>query len=206
MNLLLRLTAVVLLFMAATSRSQGALHYIDFQNLIIPSNPDGIYVSPVTGAYMTAAPSDLNSAPWINFFFGGTAIGTTTFIKPVITSPATGNGDGLVLKVLALQEIGPALHYAAGDNGSENHTGSGSGQFQSGVSGYLGFAMKATTSGPVTYGWMRITVNSNGSGIIHDSAYEDTPGTAILAGAVPEPGQAVLMLVTAACLMFSRRR
>lgn len=206
MNFFLRLSAIVLVLMAATPPSQGALHYSDFQNLVIPSNLDGIYLNPLTGAASIVPPSDFETAPWLSLFFGGTAIGSNPFVAPVITAPATGNGDGLVLKVLTLQDIGPALNYASGYNGSENHTGSGPGQFQVGVPGYIGYAIRTATNGPVTFGWLRITVNDNGSGIIHDLAYQETPGVAILAGSVPEPGTAVLMLLTTAALVFSRRR
>lgn len=206
MNQLLRLTTVVCLLVVTATRSLGALHYRDYQNQLIPADSDGIYVNPVTGAILAVAPSAMNTASWLNLFFGGTAIGSTTYIAPAITSAATGNGDGLVLKLFTLQEIGPALDYAAGDNGSEDHTGSSPGQFQVGVPGFIGYAMRTGANGPVSYGWMRITVNNNGSGIIHDSAYQDTPGVAVLAGSVPEPATGVLMLLTAAAVIFSRRR
>ncbi len=206
MNPLLRLSAVILVLMAATNRSQGALHYADFQNLIIPSNPDGIYVNPLTGASSIIPPADFDSAPWLNLFFGGTAIGSSSYIEPVITAAATGNGDGLVLKLLTLQEIGPALNFASGGNGSENHTGAGTGQFQVGVSGYIGFAIRSTVGGPVNYGWMRITVNDSGPGTLHDWAYEDSPDVPISAGAVPEPTAAALISLAVAFLIFPRRR
>lgn len=206
MNFFLRISAMVVMLVAATPRSHGALHYSDFQNLIIPANLDGIYLNPLTGATSTVPPSDLETAPWLNLFFGGTAIGSNTYIAPVITEPATGNGDGLVLKVLTLEEIGPAMNYAAGYNGSENHTGSSPSQFEVGVPGYIGYAVRTATLSPVSYGWLRITISQNGSGIIHDWAYQETPGVTILAGSVPEPATAVLMLLTTAALIFSRRR
>lgn len=205
MTLLLRLSAIVFLLVSAT-RSQGALHYTDFQNLAIPSNQDGIYVNPISGDFSLVPPADFNTAPWLNLLFGGTAIGSNFHIAPVLTAPATGNGDGLILKLIQLQEIGPGLNYAAGFNGSENHTGSGSGQFQPGEPGYLGFAIRTVADGPVSYGWMRITVSDNGSGIVHDAGYEDAPGVPILAGSVPEPGTSILIFAAAAVLIFSRRR
>ena len=202
----LRLSAIVGVLMAATTRSQGALHYSDFQNIVIPANIDGIYVNPVTGNASIVAPSDLETAPWLNLFFGGAGIGSNPYLAPVITAPASGNGDGLVLKLLTLHEIGPALNYAVGYNGSENHIGGSPYQFEVGVAGYLGFAMRTAANGPLNYGWMRITVTDSGSGMLHNLAYQEAPGVPILTGSVPEPGTPVLVLLTTAALMFSRRR
>lgn len=193
-------------FLGTLTPAFGALHYHDFQDLTIPADSAGIYVNPVTGATSTEVPTDYATAPWLNLFFSGTAIGSTPFIEPAITAPATGNGDGLILKIDYQQEVGPTLEFAEGFNGSENHTGSGSGQFQFGVPAAIGFALSTAAEGPVSYGWMSITISESGTGILHGSAYEDTPGVPILAGSVPEPGTSALLLLTSGAFLLRRRR
>ena len=196
----------LIMLIAVPGSGMAALNYLDFQDISIPMSIDGIYINPLTGAISLTPPADLETAPWLNFFSGGTGIGSNSRITPVITSAPTGNGDGIVLKVLSLQEIGTAMHYAQGPNGSENHTGIGASQFQSGVPGYLGFAFRSTVGSPVNFGWLQLTVNSNGSGILHDRAYETISDTSLLAGAVPEPSSCALLLFGTMCFAFSRRR
>lgn len=62
----------------------------------------------------------------------------------------------------------------------------GTGYWQAGDSGYLGFRFNPSGSQPL-YGWMHISVNNPINTLTVDGwAYQDD-GTAILAGDVPEP-------------------
>ncbi len=193
-------SAVATLVFLTAGIGRAALRYADFRDMGIPGNSAGIYINPIAGVITATPPQDFESAPWINLLFGGTAIGSSPLITLAILDPATGNGDGLVMKLPGGAEIGPAAYYTIGANGSENHTGPAADQFQSGEPGYLGFA---TAEG--NYGWICITVSATGEGVIHAAAMEASPGIPILAGAVPEPGVAVLCLAAAALLLRRRR-
>jgi hypothetical protein len=83
------------------------------------------------------------------------------------------------------------------------------GEFRN-TNGYAG--MRLTDGANVYYGWIQVSVtNYNNSGItgtLIDWAYDNTPGQAIQAAAVPEPSTAGLLFGAAAiyCLVRRRRR
>jgi hypothetical protein len=199
-GLLSRLCAAAFLF-ACAGLGNAAVVYSGIRDAAIPANDSGVYVNPLTGVTTTALPADANTGTWMNLFFGGTAIGTTISIEPVIMSLATGNGDGLVRRFDEADQIGTGLFYASGMNGSENHTGNAPGQFQANLPGYLGFRM--ILEGETHYGWIRITVNDLGSGVLHDWAFESSDNEMIV---VPECSVPLLALFAAIPLALIRRR
>ena len=81
------------------------------------------------------------------------------------------------------------------------------GQFALDVPGYLGVAFRSTAAGPDYYGWIQIQISNTGPGKVISWAREDVSGAPIQAGAgaVPEPGPALLAL-TGAGLTLRRRR
>ena len=200
-GVLSRLCMATLALLLLAGSCMGAVVYSGIRDVAIPSDDTGVFVNPLAGLVSTAIPGDQETGPWINLFFGGTAIGTTILLEPAILSLATGNGDGLLRRIEPMQEIGTGLNYAAGPNGSENHTGASAGQFVSGEMGFLGFRIHS--AGESFYGWMRITVNELGVGRIHDWAFEDVADEEILA-VVPEPSLSLLGVVALA-ISFGRR-
>ena len=72
------------------------------------------------------------------------------------------------------------------------------------VRGFIGIRFAA--AGNTHYGWVDLTVGEAEGIIFHGAAFEDTPDTAIEAGAIPEPGSLALLAVGAAGLMGRRRR
>lgn len=56
------------------------------------------------------------------------------------------------------------------------------------------------------YGWFRVALPASGAGTLVDYAYETTPNTALIAGAVPEPASMALMCGGLAGLLAWRRR
>lgn len=196
-----RLCAAVLL-LASPGLAHAAVIYSGTRDTAIPANDSGIYVNPLSGVVTTAVPADAAAGTWVNLFFGGTAIGTTVSIEPVIMSLATGNGDGLVRRLYEADPIGTGLTYASGMNGSENHTGAAPGQFQSNLPGYLGFRM-VLAGGETHYGWMRITVNEMGAGVLHDWAFESADDQMIV---VPEAGFPMLAVLAFCPFIFFRAR
>lgn len=188
--------------------AQSAIHYSEVQDLVIPADIDGIYINPFSDVTSYSYPSDYESQPWVNLLFSGMVIGSSGAFEPIITDPATGNGDGLILAQDFLNNIGSGLDFADGPNGSENHMGSAPGQFQDGEEAYLGFRFKTTPSELYRYGWIRITLNSVEPSVIHDWAWEGTFEQAIEAGSftsVPEPSMFLLIAVGAGGLLFRRR-
>ena len=66
--------------------------------------------------------------------------------------------------------------YGSGFSGSQDHIGTGAGQFSSGASGYLGFRFVPDENPQniaYMYGWMRVSLDNTGGGTIHEWAYED---------------------------------
>ena len=73
-----------------------------------------------------------------------------------------------------------------------------------GVTGYMGLQFEAADG--THYGWVNMTVYVEFPGMtIHDWAYESTPGTGIVAGAVPEPSSAILAILGAITAWNLRR-
>jgi PEP-CTERM motif len=75
-----------------------------------------------------------------------------------------------------------------------------------GTTGFVGLRFQA--SGNTHYGWARFTYNdaTTGSLTLHDFAYENVAGASIQAGAVPEPGSALLALAGLGGVALRRRR
>lgn len=197
---------IIGILLAATAAGECAIYYSGVRDINIPTNDNGVSIR-MSDGFVTLSPvSNLDGDSWINLFFSGTGIASSTLLRPVITAPPSGNGDGLVLKKLALEDIGAADDFASGANGSENHVGTGVQQFQAGVPGYIGFAMRSSVGGPANYGWIRVTFNELSSGTVHDWAYEQSAGVSIQAGAVPETETWTLAALAAGGLLGVRRR
>ncbi|MGV3658848.1 MAG: PEP-CTERM sorting domain-containing protein [Prosthecobacter sp.] len=188
-------TAASLLLLATPA--PAAVIYSGLQNITIPNDFEGVYLNTLTGAATTSPPGNWNSAPMINPFFGGSFIGTSELLRPVITG--TDQMENLAYGSI----VGPESSFAAGESGSTTHIGSGPGQFLLGVEGYIGYAFSAYVGGPTMYGVMRVTLNNTGTGAtIHDWTYDDT-GAPV---AVPEPGRASFMLLACMGMVLRRRR
>lgn len=183
------------------SSSRAAVIYSGLQNIPIPTDFDGIYLD-----LDTATTSTSTITGWdINPFFGGVGIAASAAFQPARVG--TGNMDTIIM--FALNQVIDGSYFFAGaqETGSADHLGS-PGNFQSGVSGYLGFKFTTNSANGPYYGWMRLTLTANTSGaLIQDWAWEDTGGS-ILAGVllVPEPTRAMLMLLGFAALLIHRRR
>ena len=196
------LTAFILL---AASFAQGAVIYSGIQDISVPFSPDGVYLNIATGATTTSQPGDWNSAPWINPFFGGTVLATDSLLRPVIT------GADQVVNLPSGALVDASNAFASGESGSVSHVGSRSNQFQLGTPGYIGFVFEAAPGGVSHYGWLNLVIRNGDAGTIHDWAYDDTPGAAILVGndgAVPEPSRTILLGIGLLWLLrrTSRRR
>lgn len=195
------LILVILFAFGIPPSAHSVVIYSGVQNILIPTDFDGLYLDLDTGATSTST-----ILGWdINPFFGGVGLGGSADFQPVRIG--TGNMDTVVQ--FAMNDlIDDTLNYAEGENGSSDHLGA-PGNFQDGVAGYLGFRFfKNNATGPF-YGWMRLTLTGNTSGaVIHDWAWEDNGG-GILAGSllsIPEPSRALLIMLGILVGSFTRRR
>lgn len=72
------------------------------------------------------------------------------------------------------------------------------------LTAFAGF--RFTNASGVRYGWVRLFVEETSNNIVvFDYAYEDTPDTAIVTGAVPEPGLWALLLLGVGGVVARRR-
>ncbi|MBE7494297.1 MAG: PEP-CTERM sorting domain-containing protein [Verrucomicrobiaceae bacterium] len=192
-----RLLLISLGSLMLTVSAPAAVIYSGLQNISIPNDFEGVYLNTLTGATSTILPGNWNNAPMINPFFGGTAIGTSALLRPVIT------GADQIENLAYSTIVGPGSSFAAGESGSSTHIGAAANQFQLGVEGWLGYAFESTPGGSTMYGVMRLTLNNSGYGAtIHDWYYDDS-GAPV---SVPEPGRSGLLLVFLGCLVLRRRR
>lgn len=171
--------------------------YSNFQNITIPTTYDGVYLNVETGAWNTNMLSPVSG--WdINPYFGGSTVANSPAFQPVRSG--TGSLDPIV-NLTAGTTIGSgstfstAVQSGLGENpggpaygGSQTHMGNGAGQFTSGTEGYLGFRLDGTN-----YGSMRVVfTNNTGGAVIKDWAY-DTSGASVVAGAIKQVGQDVII-------------
>lgn len=75
-----------------------------------------------------------------------------------------------------------------------------------GTTGFVGLQFRV--AGQMHYGWARFTYDdaTTGNLTLHDFAYENVAGTSINAGAIPEPGNALLALAGLGGVALRRRR
>jgi hypothetical protein len=132
-----------------------------------------------------------------NPFFGGASVATSNLLRPVTSTAAT---NAPLVNLAYGDIINDADLYPPGFSGSTTHMGSGAGQFQNGVMGYLGF--KVDFGGSDHYGFARVTFRNDGaSGTIHDWTWNSTAGASITA--VPEPSQVVSLAFGLGLVVFA---
>lgn len=186
--------------LAAITAARATIVFSGSPTLAIPLDFDGFYFNPFSGVTAFSQPATWTTQPWINPFFGGLYIGYSGQLLPLIT------GTDQIVNVPVGTLIGGGGSFAPGQGGSSTHTGADPGKFVLGMPGYIGFAMKTAPTAATQYGWIEIEIQNTGPGSILRWAYEDTPGTPLQAGAVPEPATTVLTLTGSAALALRRRR
>ena len=191
---------LALLILAATPAARATFVYSGTQNIPIPLTFAGVYLRIDTGSTSAVRPANWNTAPWMNPFFGGVDIGTSALFRPVVA------GLDQIRNLAYGTAIDGGSNYPVGESGSTTHVGPGAGQFLVGVPGTMGFTFKEMAGGPDYYGWLNLVINNAGTGRITDFAFDNTPGTAMEAGVLPEPGTAFFGLAVAGAVACRRKR
>ena len=202
MNFRNLLTGSLLCLLSHGSMSAIVLNSQGEINIPIPNTFEGVYLDftdvndPDSYSLTTTQP-----ASWdINLFYGGAAIATSDTFAPVVSS-ATINSP--LLSLAPGTQVGPSSLFPPGFSGSTGHMGQTSQQFESGSIAYLGFVLNPGQQN--YYGWMKVTLNNDGTaGTIHEWAW-DNSGAAIIVP-VPEPSNVTLLLGLFTLLLGLRRR
>lgn len=188
------------------SSSPAAVMWSGTQDIAIPTTFDGIYLHVETGANATAPFAGAD----VNFFFGGEGISNdadSAATVPTLQFVRMGTDPADAARNLAYGETIDATtaSFATGFGGSGNpndHIGTGPGQFEDGVPGYLGFALDVG-GGNSVYGYFEVTLTDNGAGIIHSWFAETDINGPIT---IPEPSGALLSALALGAFATRRRR
>lgn len=185
------------------------------QNIVIPQDVEGLYINPLTGEATNFFPSNWDTDPWLNVYWGGTVIWSNSVLRPVVVNNAyASTGQAQVANVAEGTTLDGLSLYALQGNGSGGgtpltHMGSDPDQFQHNAAGYLGFVMQRQGE-DAFYGWARVQFGpSPDTGMLISHAYENTPNTAITVGQiapVPEPSGIALMASIVGLAAVRRRR
>ena len=187
-----------------------------------PTNPSGDPDAVLTDTYTIGY---TEPADWdVNLFFGGIGITYSETFSPFVDGtdldPNDISGGSQILNVafgtdiqaaaadraLAITSLGGSGRPEGGTGESHFDTpdldGATYSAFTPGAEGYIAFVVDI--EGVNNYGWMRVTLNDDGSvGTIHDWAYSTDAGFTV--GQIPEPGTLVLILLGSLALLRRKR-
>lgn len=213
------LTPFLISALAVLPASAAVIH-VNLGNVAIPPEGD-LYLDILGGTTTTTLDfEDFNQAPWLSFGLGGVVIANSDYVG-VWTNQTTGydgSTAGHFFQNVPLNSIVSASgisltgggtlagSFVSGEAASEFHIGNASDQFESGEAGYLVFSYVTALGGPSSYGWLSFAPQSSGSGFVVDYVYSDTPGEAIIVGAIPEPSTAAALAGAAGLLVACARR
>jgi hypothetical protein len=218
----LLLALVCLLHLAPLSASaQGTIIYGHFPPTVVPP-PATSFPEDAEGTRLFPGLTEPSTYP---LFFNGQLVCTfsaaqnaftiipSSSLDAVIAVPVGQLGDGFVVPLAAGQQIGPgaqAYNWMLGPTAFALTASADFGTiglFTSLESAYLGLQFQQ--AGQTYYGWVRLGAPFTGQngGWLYDYAYETTPDTPILAGAVvPEPTSISLCVLATALITLRRSK
>jgi len=188
--------------MMAASSSFAAIVWSGTVNLNIPATTNGLYLNVVTGANNLPAGGTGTTVP-------GWDINPWSATGMAFFSPTNPVGGAYVITATS-----NVTNLAVGASiGAGSTFGSGTTAFQSqwnlnSSNNYFGFRFNNEAGGTLHYGWAQIAFGASlTERTLVSYAFESTPGLAIQAGIVPEPGTYALMgLGLAGVALVARRR
>lgn len=179
--------------LAAVPSAEAAIVYSGLVNVPIPTNVGGLYLDLTTGTTSTAA-----FAGWdINPYYSASSMYSSAASSGTNPQVSVVTLGGVVDSNLAVGTLVPGSLFM--ENNLARATNLAPGQ-----TGIMGITF--IDAGNTYHGWVRMTRGNGGPGTLVDYAYNDTPNTAILAGAVPEPGSLTMLALGAVGLTNWRRR
>lgn len=188
-------------------QANAAIVWSGVVNLNIPSSTNGLYLNVVTGANNLPAPGtagttvpgwDIN--PW-------SSTGFSLFSPAGL--PSSVNGASTAAYVRTSATGGNNLPGGTVIDGNSFYgTGTTTWSLNS-SSNIFGFRFRNEANSQIHYGWARVSLAGTLQGqprSLVEYAYEDQPGVAIAAGAIPAPGSLALLGLGAAGLVSRRRK
>jgi hypothetical protein len=188
----------------ASQVSHAAVVYSGTVNLAIPNTLNGLYLNVLTGANNLPGSTAGSTVPgWdINPYgttslslFSATPTASSGYVSTTGVTPATNLTLGTSISAASTFITAVNTPAPAGWNLNSSNN-------------YVGFRFLNETGSTVHYGWFQLAIGADTlTRTLVSYAYESTPGAAILAGVVPEPGTYGLMgLGIAGVLLAARRR
>ena len=181
--------------LALGQTAEGAIIFTDVPDQTITQGDSPIYLN-------------LDNVGYNEFAIA--AFGNSVRVNPYNIAPQDSQvltaGSYYVFSFALNDAIGPGAAVAGGGRFAGRLAGTAFYNFV-GSGGYVGLQWDIG-GGDVRYGWARVdvTADNNGTATLFSYAYEETPNTAIAAGAVPEPSALGLLAAGGGAIALANRR
>lgn len=202
--------AVGMATVLAAPHAQAAVIYWNPTDATATATNMGFRFDMVSGA-VTAASSYQDNSPTGFVFWNGPQAEYAFITRTTSLNDAAVGGTQMSV-LIGGTSIDAASAWAGASSGTWTYfddNAAGGHPWNTEVDGTTGFVgLQFAIAGNTHYGWARFTYDdlTTGNLTLHDFAYDDVAGTSINAGAIPEPGSALLALAGLGGVALRRRR